>query len=99
VLGYTLHVIRGWQHKGLREFFLTGSKKGIQPKHAAKLQIQLVQLDQAKRVGDMGAPGWGLHPLQGELAGHWAVWVSGNWRLTFRFEDEHADMVDYHDYH
>lgn len=47
----------------------------------------------------MGLPGWGLHPLKGELAGHWAIWVNGNWRLTFRFEGTDAVLVDYRDYH
>jgi toxin HigB-1 len=47
----------------------------------------------------MGAPGWRLHPLKGNLEGHWSVAVSGNWRLTFRFEGEDAALVDYQDYH
>lgn len=46
----------------------------------------------------MGLPGWGLHPLKGELAGHWSIWVSGNWRMTFRFEGTDAVLVDYRDY-
>jgi proteic killer suppression protein len=40
-----------------------------------------------------------LHPLKGELAGHWSVRVSGNWRLTFKFEGEDAIVVNYFDYH
>jgi plasmid maintenance system killer protein len=44
-------------------------------------------------------PCWRLHALQGELAGHWSVRVSGNWRLTFRFIGEDAELVDYQDYH
>ena len=47
----------------------------------------------------MNAPGWRLHPLAGELEDQWAVWVSGNWRLTFRFEGEDAVLVNYQDYH
>jgi proteic killer suppression protein len=47
----------------------------------------------------MNVPGWNLHPLQGELAGHWAVKVNGNWRLTFHFEGQDAILVDYQDYH
>lgn len=47
----------------------------------------------------MLAPGWDLHPLKGELKGHHAVKVNGNWRLTFRFEGEDAILVDYQDYH
>jgi proteic killer suppression protein len=47
----------------------------------------------------MNMPGWKLHPLKGALKDHWAVWVSGNWRLTFAFEKGHAILVDYQDYH
>ena len=47
----------------------------------------------------MNAPGWGLHPLHGDLKGHWTVKVNGNWRLTFTFEEEDAVLVDYQDYH
>jgi proteic killer suppression protein len=92
-------VIKGFRHRGLGKFFRTGSKAGIQPKHAAKLRLQLFALDNAKQPGDMNALGWKLHPLAAELKEHWAVWVSGNWRLTFRFEGEDAILVDYRDYH
>jgi len=47
----------------------------------------------------MSLPGWKLHSLQGELAGYWAVTVSGNWRLTFRFIGEDAEVVDLQAYH
>lgn len=47
----------------------------------------------------MDVAGWKLHQLKGELAEHWAVKVSGNWRLTFRFEGEDAILIDYQDYH
>jgi len=40
-----------------------------------------------------------LHPLKGDLGGFWSVSVSGNWRLTFRFEESDAVVVDYRDYH
>jgi len=48
---------------------------------------------------DMNRPGWGWHPLKGDLEGHWSVSVNGNWRLTFSFEDADAILVDYQDYH
>ena len=86
-------------HKGLETFFASGSKAGIQPAHATRLRRQLAQLDQATLPRDMNVPGWKLHPLKGELAGHWAVWVSGNWRMTFRFDGVDATVVDYQDYH
>jgi toxin HigB-1 len=59
----------------------------------------LRRLNVASRPQDMNLPGWGLHPLRGNLRGHWSVWVSGNWRMTFRFVGVDAELVDYHDYH
>lgn len=47
----------------------------------------------------MGMPGWKLHPLTETLKGHWAVSVSGNWRMTFTFDNGYAVLVDYRDYH
>ena len=40
-----------------------------------------------------------LHPLKGELKSFWAVHVSTNWRIIFRFEDGDAFDVDLLDYH
>jgi proteic killer suppression protein len=47
----------------------------------------------------MDIPGWRLHPLTGNLTGHWSLSVSGNWRLAFVFNGTDADIVDYQDYH
>lgn len=92
-------MIKTFRHKWLELFFKTGSKAGIQPHHASKLRIQLTTLDNAKSYEDMRAPGWKLHSLSADLAGHYAVWVSGNWRLTFTFDGADAELVDYQDYH
>ncbi|RTL48869.1 MAG: peptidase [Rhodocyclaceae bacterium] len=92
-------MIKSFLHKGLKAFFETGSKAGIQPHHAARLGRQLARLDVAKEAADMNVPGWGLHPLTGQLAGHFSITVNGNWRLTFMFEGEDAVLVDYQDYH
>ncbi|OIR03812.1 plasmid maintenance system killer protein [mine drainage metagenome] len=92
-------MIRTFRHKGLQAFFETGSKAGILPRHAQRLGRQLMRLSLAKNASAMNVPGWRLHPLSGELAGHYSVTVSGNWRMTFTFEDEDAVLVDYQDYH
>jgi proteic killer suppression protein len=92
-------VIKSFQHKGLKAFYETGSKAGIQAQHAPKLARILSRLDVAKTVGDANIPGWRLHPLTGNLDGHYAITVSGNWRVTFKFEDEDIILVDYLDYH
>ena len=92
-------MIRSYRHKGLKQFGETGSKAGIQRTHAPRLRRLLTALDVASRPEDMNAPGNDLHMLKGNLAGHWSVNVSGNWRLTFRFEGKDAVLVDYQDYH
>jgi toxin HigB-1 len=91
-------MIKTFRHKGLETFFRKGSKADIQPRHAGKLRIMLTALDSAKRPDDMNAPGWRLHPLTGELAGHYSVTVNGNWRMTLSFEGEDAVLTDYLDY-
>lgn len=92
-------MIKNFMHKGLQAFFETGSKAGIRPDHATKLRRQLDHLDNAQSAQDMNIPGWRLHSLHGELQGHHAVFVNGNWRLTFRFDGTDAILVDYQDYH
>ncbi len=88
-----------FRHKGLERYFLTGSRAGIQAKHAGKLRLILGRLNVAAAPRDMGLPGLGLHPQKGDRRGIWAVGVSGNWRVTFRFSGPDVEDVDYEDYH
>jgi proteic killer suppression protein len=92
-------MIVSFRHKGLEALFSAGSKRGIPPQYAQKLTDILDQLDAAQEVHDMAYPGADLHPLKGDLVGYWAVKVSGNWRVIFRFADGNASDVDYVDYH
>jgi proteic killer suppression protein len=92
-------MIRSFKHKGLARFFETGSKAGIQAQHAERLRLILAQLNAAVAPEDMALPGLRLHPLRGDRKGTWSVWVSGNWRVTFKFVGKDAGVVDYEDYH
>lgn len=92
-------MIKSFRHKGVERFFKTGTKAGIQPKHATRLNLLLTVLNAAVTADEMNLAGWDWHALQGDLAGHWAVSVNGNWRLTFTFEGRDAVLVDYRDYH
>jgi proteic killer suppression protein len=92
-------MIKSFRHKGLHLFFETGNKAGIQAVHAPKLSRLLSRLNESTNPQDMNLPGWGLHPLHGNLVNHWAVSVNGNWRVTFTFEGTDAVLVDYLDYH
>ena len=92
-------MIKNFKHKGLRNFFTTGSTKGINPNHAKRLEERLQALHTAITIEDMDIPGWRLHQLKGGRSGLWAVNVSGNWRVVFEFKEGHAYVVNYEDYH
>ncbi|MBI5751596.1 MAG: type II toxin-antitoxin system RelE/ParE family toxin [Hydrogenophilales bacterium] len=88
-----------WRHKGLKRFYETGSRSGIQPAHASRLRMQIAALETAHLADDMDIPGFRLHPLKGSERGRWSIWVNGNWRLTFEFRDGNVHVLDYEDYH
>ncbi len=92
-------MIRSFAHRGLERFFRTGSLAKIQPAHASRLRLILGVLNSAVKPQDAGLPGLALHRLTGQRAGFWAVTVSGNWRVVFRFQDRDTFDVDYVDYH
>jgi len=92
-------MIKTFSHKGLEEFFYTGSKKGIRPEHAVRLERILDRLNAAGEIKDMNYPGSFLHPLKGNKKGRYAVTVSGNWRVFFKLTNGDAFIVDYDDYH
>jgi len=92
-------MIVSFKHKGLEKFYKTGSKAGINANHVKRLRAILARLDVASVPDDMDLPGLFLHKLTGNLEGFYAVTVSGNWRVTFKFEDGNVHVVDYLDYH
>jgi proteic killer suppression protein len=92
-------VILGFRHKGLRRFFETGDVRGIPAARRGRIGVILHRLQWSRGPADMDLPGLRLHPLRGHRAGSWAVDVSGNWRIVFRFDGEDAADVDLTDYH
>ncbi|WP_412972160.1 type II toxin-antitoxin system RelE/ParE family toxin [Glaciecola sp. MF2-115] len=92
-------MIKSFKHKGLESFFKTGNTKGVNQDHVKKLRNLLAKLDSATEIDDMMYPGSKLHPLKGKLIGNHAVAVSGNWRVTFKFKNGNAEVIDYLDYH
>ena len=92
-------MIQSFKHKGLELYFTTGRKSGIQTKHADRLRLILGRLNAATSPQDMDLPGLFLHRLTGKRSKFWSVRVSGNWRVTFRFDEKHTKVVNYEDYH
>ena len=92
-------MIKSFKHKGLRQFFQTGSKAGIDARQADKLAERLFVLDSAKQIEGIDLPGYYLHSLTGDKDGLWSVRVTANWRITFEFIDGDVYIVNYEDYH
>ena len=92
-------MIESFRHRGLKALFDGRTARWVAPGHVEKLTDILAALDCSRGPEGMNLPGFRLHELRGRLKGHYAVSVSGNWRVTFRFEDGSAVDVDYVDYH
>ena len=92
-------MIRSFRDKGLRRFVETGDPSKLSVQNLARLERILQRLDVATQPEQMNLPGWRFHPLRGDRAGRYAVDASGNWRVTFGWQDEDAVDVDLEDYH
>lgn len=92
-------MIRSFRHKGLDAFFTKDDRRKVPADRIERINRQLDRLDAAKMPQDMNLPGWGFHELKGNRKGTYAVSVSGNLRITFRFDGSHAIDVDLEDYH
>ena len=76
-----------------------GDDRRILAEHRETVRDILVRLNASATPNDMDLPGFRLHPLKGRYVGFWAVTVRANWRVIFRFENDHVVDVDYLDYH
>ena len=94
-----ISLIVSFKHKGLKRLFEDDDRSKVQQEHVAKLVRMLAALDTAARVEELDAPGWAMHKLKGNLKDFYALKVSGNWRLIFRFDDGDFYDIDYLDYH
>ena len=92
-------MIISFKHRGIERFFKRSDYRGIPAQHASRIERMLDRLDAAVRPDDMNLPGYRFHALKGDRKGEYAVSVSGNWRVTFGFEDVNAINVNLEDYH
>jgi len=93
-------MIKSFRHKGLRQFFETGSIRGIKVEHANKLRQILAVLNAAAALEDIQsvAP-FRCHSLSGKRKDEHAVWVNKNWRVTFVYDNGNVYLTNYEDYH
>ena len=92
-------MIASLRHRGLKALYEGRTARRVAPAHVERLRDILAALDLSRGPEGMSLPGFRLHELKGRMKGRHAVSVSGNWRVTFRFEDGSAVDVDYEDYH
>lgn len=92
-------MIKSFKHRGLEKLFLYDDPSGINPEHLEKAERILFAIDSTNIVSDLKLASYKLHPLKGNMKGIWSITVRANWRITFKFEDGNAYILNYEDYH
>ena len=94
--------IRNILHKGLRRFVEADDTSGLQFAVVEKLRRIISFLQDMEREDELRAvPSWKAHQLTGDRKGTWSLFVTKNWRLTFRIDKDEVEIIDldYEDYH
>lgn len=94
--------IRSVIHKGLRRFIEIDDESGLQPAVVAKVRRIVSFLQDMEREDELRAvPSWKAHVLTGDRKGTWSLFVTKNWRMTFRIDRDEIEIIDldYEDYH
>lgn len=94
-----LLLIKTFKHGGLKQYFERGNTRGIPADMLKRIRVRLNALDRARDLRDVNLPGFGFHPLRGDRRGEYAISVTGNSRMTFRFEDGDVLDLNLEDYH
>jgi toxin HigB-1 len=92
-------MIQTCKNKALEKLLKENITKGIPKELEKKIRIRLEVIDAASIIDDIRLPGYDLHELKGDRKETWSIKISGNWRITFRFENGEADDVELEDYH
>lgn len=92
-------MIKSFRSKALQAFFERGDGRKLSVQNPARIARMLRALEVATRPEDMSLPGYRFHGLSGNSQGRFAIWVSGNWRITFAWDQGGAADVDLEDYH
>lgn len=94
--------IRNVRHKGLKRFILLDDVSGLPPQSVDKIgrMISFLQ-DMAHEDELLAIPAWKAHRLTGNRQTTWSLFVSRNWRITFRIDADEIEIIDldYEDYH
>jgi len=94
--------IRNVLHKGLRCFIEDDDASGLQAVTISKIRRIVSFLQDMEREDELRTiPVWKAHQLTGDRKGTWSLFVTRNWRITFRIDQNEIEIIDlnYEDYH
>jgi len=94
--------IRNILHKGLRRFIEEDDASGVPAAVIPKLRKIVSFLQDMEEEAELrSVPGWKAHQLTGDRKGTWSLFLTKNWRLTFRIDQTAVEIfdLDYEDYH
>lgn len=94
--------IRNVLHKGLRRLIIEDDPSGVHSDAVPKLRRMISFLQDMESEEELRlVPTWKAHQLSGNRKGAWSLFVTRNWRLTFRIDREEIEIIDldYEDYH
>lgn len=92
-------MIRSFKSKKLRKLFEDDETRGVPADQVERINRRLDTIHAARTIEECNVAGYRLHALSGDYKGFHAVWVTGNWRIVFRFVEGDAFDVDHLDYH
>jgi proteic killer suppression protein len=90
--------VRRIKSKALK-LFAKGDASKISAAWRSRIRQILSALNVAAHPPDLNLPGLDFHELKGHRKGTFAVRVTGNWRVTFQWDDDGPFAVDLEDYH
>ncbi|PHM59882.1 type II toxin-antitoxin system RelE/ParE family toxin [Xenorhabdus sp. KK7.4] len=92
-------MIKSFKHKGLKKFFLKNDSGGLEQKLVPRIKNRLTIIDSASCIEAINLPGYDLHELKCNRKNIWSIKVSGNWRITFKFINGDAEILNLEAYH
>jgi proteic killer suppression protein len=95
-------IIRSVKHRGLRRLIVDDDASGLPAQFIGKIRNIIAFLQDMEREDELRlVPTWKAHQLTGDRKGTWSLFVSKNWRITFRIDRQEIEIIelDYEDYH
>jgi proteic killer suppression protein len=92
-------MIGSFRSRALRALWERNDASGVNPNALARIRRILSILDAAENIRDLDVPGFRFHALRGYQPRRYSMRVTGNWRVTFAFEDGRAEAIALEDYH